>query len=162
MNKDNKESRKILVTAYSYSGNTRDVAKIIAKSLGGDFRGIIPKNKYPSSYTKALKRSKVEIGIKKEVELIERVDATDYDIVFVGTPNWYSTMAPPVRTFLAQNDFNGKTVIPFVTHGGGGKVNCLKDMIELAQGAEIIEGFALYGSDVNEKNVNKELDKINF
>lgn len=153
---------KILVTAYSYSGNTRDAAKIIAKSLGGDFRGIIPMEKYPSSYTKALKRSKVEIEIKKEVELLEQVDVSDYDVIFVGTPNWYSTLAPPVRTFLAQNDFRGKTVIPFASHGGGGKANCLKDMAELAVGANIVDGFALSGDDVNEQNVIAKIKEINF
>jgi len=157
-----KEIKKILVTAYSFSGNTRDAAKIIAKKLGGDFRAILPKNKYPKSYTETLARSKVEIGIKKEPELQEQVDISDYDVIFVGTPNWFSTLAPPVRTFLADNDFKGKTVIPFATHGGGGRANCTKDMAELAEGAKIIEGFALHGNEISEQAVSAQINKINI
>lgn len=44
----------------------------------------------------------------------------DYRIIFIGTPNWFKTFAPPVMSFLKQHDFTGKIVIPFCTHGGGG------------------------------------------
>ncbi len=58
----------------------------------------------------------------------------DYDVIAVGTPTWWYTMAPAVRTFLHQNDFSGKTVISFATNGGW-PGHVIKDMQKTCQGA---------------------------
>ena len=71
-----------------------------------------------------------------------------YDVVFIGSPNWWSTIAPPVATFLTKGDFSGKTVIPFVTHGGGGIARCEADMKKLCPGSTLLKGFAINGSTV--------------
>jgi len=157
-----KNEEKILVSAYSYSGETRDMAKIISKTVGGDFKAIIPKKAYPESYTKALERSEIEIKIEKEPKLKDPVDISQYDTIFIGSPNWFKTIAPPVRTFLNQNDFTGKKVVPFATHGGGGEPKCLADIAELAKGADIIEGFSLNRDKISLTNIKKCLKKIGF
>ena len=54
-------------------------------------------------------------------------------------------MAPPVATFLAENNFEGKIVVPFVTHGGGGGYSIDKDMAQLAKGANVLSSFVVYG-----------------
>ena len=46
------------------------------------------------------------------------VSVKDYDVIAVGTPTWWYTMAPAVLSFVKAQDFNGKTVIPFMTNGG--------------------------------------------
>ena len=73
-----------------------------------------------------------------------------YDVIFVGTPNWWSTMAPPVLTFLSSYDFSGKTIIPFVTHGGGGMARCESDMRKACPKAAFGKGGAFSGRSIKE------------
>ena len=77
----------------------------------------------------------------------------DYDVIFVGTPNWCSTVARPVATFLSENNFEGKTIVPFVTHGGGGMSRCESDIQKLASGAKFVKGIAIRGEKVVESEV---------
>ena len=51
----------------------------------------------------------------------DNVDLNSYDTVYLGSPIWWGTMAPPVMIFLSENDLDGKTILPFTTHGGGGR-----------------------------------------
>jgi len=138
---------KILIAYYTRSGNTEKVANQIKKLIGGVLFRIEVVNEYPASYQEVLKISKVEIDnhykppIKRFVENIAQ-----YDIVFVGTPNWYSTMAPPVTTFLSMHDLSDKKIIPFATHGGGGEARCLTDIRQMSSQATVLEGIAIYGS----------------
>ncbi|MDL2297229.1 NAD(P)H-dependent oxidoreductase, partial [Bacteroidales bacterium OttesenSCG-928-E04] len=107
--------KKILVVYYSWSEgkNTETVARFIQKNTGGDIFEIIPVNDYPDDYQACVDQAKKEINegfkpaLKTKVENIE-----SYDIIFIGTPNWWSTMAPPVATFLSEHNLKGKTVIP--------------------------------------------------
>ena len=75
---------------------------------------------------------------------IKNKDISSYDVIFVGTPAWWYTMAPPVMTFLAENNFEGKTIIPFITHGGGGAYTIAADMGKLAKGAKVLTPFVVY------------------
>ena len=140
---------KILIVYYTRSGNTEKFATRIKNIVGGDLFRIEEVNKYPASYQDVLKVSKIEIDnqekppIKGLVENIEQ-----YQIVFVGTPNWYGTMAPPVATFLSMHDLSEKTVIPFATHGGGGEQRCLTDIRKNCSQASVLEGMVFYGSQV--------------
>ncbi len=54
----------------------------------------------------------------------------EYDIIFIGFPNWWGTMPMPILTFLESYKLEGKIVIPFCTHGGGGEQNCFKDFVK--------------------------------
>ena len=155
------DKEKILVTAYSYAGATRDMAKIIAKSTGGEFRAIIPKKPYPESYTEVLRKIDIEIRLKKERKLESEIDVSGYDTIFIGSPNWYGSVAPPVRTFLMNNDFTGKKIVPFATRGGGG-AKCMNEIVELAEGAEALEGLALSSREVDKKSVDAWLKKIGY
>jgi flavodoxin len=55
-------------------------------------------------------------------------DMAQYDTIFIGTPNWFNKIAPAVASFLAENDFSGKTVVPFCTHGGNGAARVAADL----------------------------------
>lgn len=76
----------------------------------------------------------VNEGYKPDIRPLE-YDVADYDVIAVGTPTWWYTMAPAVKTFLEANDFTGKTVIPFMTNGGW-PGHVIKDMKQAAKGAE--------------------------
>ena len=114
------ENKKILVAYFSWSGNTKVIAEKIHTQVGGDIFRIEPVTPYPDDY------QTTAYGIAKEQKEnnihppIKNTDVSSYDIIFVGTPAWWYTMAPPVMTFLEQNIFEGKTIILFVTNGGGG------------------------------------------
>lgn len=111
---------KILVVYFSHSGNTRTVAEQITRSTGADLFEIQPQEAYPTDYHSVVNQAKKEINTNHRPALKNDVQDFDkYDIIFIGSPNWWSTIAPPVATFLERHDFSGKTIVPFMTHGGG-------------------------------------------
>ena len=140
-------SLKILIAYYTRTGNTENFAKQIKNHIGGDLFRIEEANKYPLRYQDVLKVSKVEIDnqIKPPIKgLVENID--QYEIIFIGTPNWYGTMAPPVATFLSKHNLSEKKLIPFATHGGGGEQRCLTDISQMCSQSTVLQGLALYGS----------------
>jgi len=82
-------------------------------------------------------------------KLTGRVDGMDeYDVVFLGYPNWWGTMPMPVFTFLEAYDFTGKTIVPFCTHGGSGMGHSEGDIKKLCPAAKIAKGLAIHGGSV--------------
>jgi len=140
---------KALIIYFSHSGNTRKIANVIHNVVGGDIAEIRPLEPYPSNYNAVVEQAKRELHsgyIPKLRTSAENVSA--YDVVFVGSPNWWHTIAPPVISFLSQSDLAGKTIIPFVTHGGGGLGRSAADIAELCPNSTVREGIALFGADV--------------
>lgn len=157
------EPGKILIAYYSWSGNTRFAAEQIQKLTGGTLFEIKPVKAYPSEYSACVDQAKKECRDEFKPELATKVeDFSKYDVIFVGTPNWWSTMAPPVRSFLAGYDFSGKTVIPFVTHGGGGMARCERDMRKVCPKAAFGKGGAFSGGSIRNAAdaLNKWVDEV--
>ncbi len=129
---------KVLVVYYSATGSTKGVAEAIAKSTGGDLFEIQPKEPYTDddlNWTNDNSRvsREHENENEREVELVSTsVDNWDsYDTVFIGYPIWWGIAAWPVDNFVKDNDFTGKTVIPFCTSassGIGDSGNLLEEM----------------------------------
>lgn len=146
---------KVLIVYYSWSGNTRRVAETIREVVGGDLVELVPEDAYPKSYKETVEQAKREIkaGFKPPLKTkIERIE--DYDLVFVGSPNWWGTIAPPVATFLSQHDFSGKIVVPFCTHGGGGKQRVIETIKNMCPKSKILPELAVSGDggkDLREK-----------
>ena len=137
----------ILIAYYSWSGDTQKIAEHIVELVGGTLFRIEPVEKYSRNYQEVLKVSKVEIKNGFKPPLTKAVDnINQFDSIFIGSPNWYSTIAPPVATFLSQYDLSGKTVVPFVTHGGGGVAHCITDIKKMCPNSDTLEGFVIYGS----------------
>ncbi len=156
--------KKILVAYYSWGGNTKVIAEYIHKAVGGSIFEITPKEPYSTSYPVVVAKAKMEIANGEGRELAASVpNIADYDIIFLGTPNWWGTMAPPVRAFLSSHDLNGKKIYPFVTHGSGGLQNVHSDMKKFAPSLDISDSpLALYGDNVqkSETDVHAWLRKI--
>lgn len=143
------KGRKVLVAYFSWSGNTRELAGQIAEAAGADIYEIVPAKAYPSDYNTCVAQAKREKQEAARPALKGKLPATkNYDIVFVGFPNWWGTMPMPVATFLDKIDLKGKTVIPFVTHGGGGRQQCIADFRKAAAEADVIEGPVMEGTAV--------------
>ena len=121
------ETGKTLVVYYSASGNTERVAKDIAEAAGADLFEIVPTEVYTSedlNWTNSDSRVSREHDDEslRDVPLTttEVPDWDSYDTVFIGYPIWWGIAAWPVDTFVKNNDFTGKTVIPFATSSSSG------------------------------------------
>lgn len=130
---------KKLVAYYSWSnGNTKRIAEKMAKELEAELCRIDTVEPYKGSHNEVVDQEQEEVnrGYKPEIKPLG-VDLSDYDVVAIGTPTWWYTMAPAVSTFLSSNDWSGKKVIPFMTNGGW-PGHVIEDMIQACKGAKII------------------------
>jgi flavodoxin len=144
---------KTLVAYYTYSpdGVTKKTAEAISELTGGDMFAIEPVDSYPTDMQACIAKAKEEIdaGYQPPIKALCD-DLASYDTVFVGSPNWCSTIAPPLATFIGKQDFSGKKVAPFLTFGGSGVGKCLEDVASLASGATVLDVIGVKASDVGE------------
>ena len=173
-------NKKILVVYFSKTGeqygvgnitegNTAIVAKMIAEVTKADIFEVKLKNDtYPTAYKALTEVALAEKKANARPEIAENViNFADYDVVFIGSPNWWSDMPMALYTFMEANDWSGKIVAPFVTHEGSG-LSSIPSKIKTTTNAEILEGFAIYGHVAqNEREQAKEnvlnwLNKLGF
>ena len=157
-------NKKVLVAYFSWGGNTKFIAEKIHNSTGGDMFRIETAVPYPEDYNEAaygVAKKQHEEGTKPQLK--GNGDVSSYDVIFVGTPAWWYEMAPAVKTFLSENNFEGKTIVPFITHGGGGKYTIAEDMGKMTN-AKTLEPLVVYGKgDSNTDTQIKEwLNKLGF
>ena len=146
---------KTLIVYYSLFQNTANLALEIAIQTGGTIRELIPDKNYSFDYNTAAKevRNQISRGFcPKLISGSEPID--DYQTIFVGSPNWFKTLAPPVMSFLKQHNFEGKTVIPFCTHGGGGFGKIENDIAEECSKSIILPGIVVNGTVTSEEVTN--------
>ena len=152
--------KKVLVAYYSYSGNTENVAKKIQNITNGGLFEIVPKKAYSKNYNEVVNIAQEEKQKDIKPELVDNGNVKDYDIIFVGTPVWWYTMAGPVKTFLSKNDFKGKTIVPFCTHGGGGASSTYADIQKLAPDAKVTEGYTSYENSAKDSEITEWINKL--
>jgi len=146
---------------YSHSANTRKLTKVIEQETGGIICELLPEKAYPSDYNTVVEQAKKEIQTGFHPKLKTKVeDLASYDAVFVGTPNWWSTIAPPVATFLESYDLSGKNVVPFCTHGGGGSGHIEATVKKLCPDSTVLSALSVYGGVANDSQVESWLKKI--
>jgi flavodoxin len=139
----------ILVAYFSHSGNTREIANQIHKSVGGDIFEIQSVKKYPDDYDAVVEQAKQELDSGFKPELKTKVkNIKSYDLVFIGYPVWWGTFPAPVKTFLSEYDFSGKTIAPFCTHEGSSLGRSVTDISKLCPKSALLNGAAIRGSVV--------------
>lgn len=156
---------KVLVAYFSHSGNTREVARQISEATGGDLFEIVPATPYPTEYRAVVDQGKKEIEAGVRPALKNPVgDLSQYDVIFVGSPCWWATIAPPVATFLTSCDLAGKTVVPFMTHEGSRMGRSEEDIRKLCAGATLLGGLPLRGGAVKDSRdvVRKWVQGLNL
>lgn len=162
---------KALVVYYSFSnGNTRKYAERLAGALGADIARVETVEPYPpyggsDSPVVAQGEREVREGFRPRIVPLG-VDVAGYDVVAVGTPTWWFTMAPAMLTFLESQEWEGKTVVPFMTHGGW-PGHVLDDIRACCEGARFAEGFEIQfdsqgGSVLNtrEADIDAWIDRV--
>lgn len=144
------------ITAYfSYTEHTRGIAKMIHQHIGGELFEIKPVAPYSLDYDTTERQANKEASEGFQPELADTcATLSDAELILIGTPNWFNTMASPVRTFLAMNDFTDKKIAIFCTNGGGGLGHIEADIHALCSGAILLPSLNLYedgGKDVEKK-----------
>ena len=133
-------------------GNTAKLASWIQQEVGGDLHSIVVEEPYSSDYDQSLDRAADGKAENARPALASHVDnMEDYDIVFLGFPNWWYTLPMPVLTFVEEYDWSGKTVVPFVTHGTGGLSSTIRDLTAaLPEDVTILEPIGVYRPEVDD------------
>lgn len=130
-------------------GNTEVIAEYIHEFDGADLFKVEPACEYPADYMQCIDVAKKEQKSDARPEIKETLKSIDqYDIIYIGFPNWWGTLPMPMFTQLEQLDFTGKVVKPFVTHEGSGFGISQKDLKKLCSGADIRKGLSIPGAKV--------------
>lgn len=152
-------------SASLVTGNTAIMAGYVEEVTGGDLFSIVVTNPYPSDYDECLNRANREKSQNARPELKYSVENMDeYDIVFLGYPNWWYTIPMAVHTFLESYDFEDKTVIPFCAHGTGGLASTVRDIRSAIPKATVLDALGISRSDMRnaETKVKSWLNNLGF
>lgn len=135
---------KTLVAFFTRSGNTQVIAGTLHRLLGAQIFQIRPLRAYPDDYEETVEQARQERDRGYEPPLETRVPGfASFATVYLGFPIWGETTPPVIRSFLKAHDWSGKTLQPFITHGGYGPGNSMAILRSHAPGARIEEPFVL-------------------
>lgn len=138
------KSKNIQVIYFSKTGNTKKIAEYIHDIVGGDIVEITAKSPYPEDYdeTTELAKKEKDEGIFPEIH-VDTSNLESAEVVFLGSPCWFSDISSPVKTFLKEHDLAGKTIVPFITHGGSGiGEETISTIKEMCPNATVLDGQA--------------------
>jgi len=149
------KDKNVLIVYLSRTKNTKAIAEIIHKNVGGTLLTLELQTPYPEDYKKIVAQVAKENETGFLPPLKTRIDnVAKYDIVFIGFPTWGMQLPPPMKSFLTQYDLKGKTVVPFNTNAGYGIGSSFETVKQLAPSSKILDGFSTQGG--------KERDGIYF
>jgi flavodoxin len=147
--------KKVFVTYFTHSGNTKTVAEKICEQLNAEIFELKTVDIYPVKYNLVVDQAKKEITNNYRPELLStKENFNEYDIIVIGYPIWWYTCPMVIFTFLEQYDFKGKTILPFCTHEGSGLSTSVEDIKKSVPTAIVKEGLAIRGSKVKESDTN--------
>jgi flavodoxin len=130
-------------------GNTEVAVNMIQKLTGSDIFRIDTVKTYPEGYQETTEVAKEELRQNARPEISRHMaNIADYDLIYLGYPNWWGTMPMVMFTFLEAYDFEGKTVIPFCTHEGSGMGRSESDIKKLCSNARVLKGLPIKGGSV--------------
>ncbi|MGL5514549.1 MAG: flavodoxin, partial [Sporomusa sp.] len=158
---------KVLIAYFSWSGNTRGIAKEIQRQTGADLFEIECATAYSSDYNTVLDEAQRDQSKQARPKLKAYVEnMKQYDTLILGYPNWWASIPMPIASFLEEYDFSGKTIIPFCSHGGGSLGQSVTAISKLAPDSVIGKGLSVHYSGGSNLNVDVhkwlELNKIHI
>ena len=161
------EDNSAIVVDGKVLGNTQYVAMLIAENTGGDLYRIEPKTPYTTNHKDLVDLAKEEQNKNVRPEIKNKIsNFDDYDIIYVGYPIWWSDMPQILYTFFELYDFNGKTVIPFSTHGESGLAGTVSTIKSKLSGATVeSNAFTMSRNNMEQapeevKSWLKEIDRL--
>ena len=156
---------KSLVVYFSWSGNTENVAKSIQTQTNSDLFEIVPKTPYSDDYNTVVDLAQEEQKNNARPEIADVIENIEqYDVIYVGFPNWWGDMPMILYTFFDTYDLSGKTIAPFCTSGGSGLSNTVNEMKELEPNATVTSGLHIgsAASSNPDDAVSQWLNEIGF
>lgn len=130
-------------------GNTEVIAKKVQAIIGAELFEIHPLHEYPSKYDECTKLAKDELETNARPKIINIISHfEEYENIYLGYPNWCSTMPMCLWTFLESYDFTNKHIYPFCTHEGSGLGKSISDLNKICPNAIIHQGLDIFGSQV--------------
>lgn len=164
-NESDLEAGNVLIVYFSQTGNTETVANIIHDNVGGDIVKLETTEAYSSDYDELVDYAQQEQQEDAGPELstvIENIE--QYDTIFLGYPNWWGDMPMAIYTFLDTYDLSGKTIAPFITHGGSGLSGTPENIQEEELNASVTEGLAIDGDEASDssEDVVEWLNSLGF
>ncbi|MCM1312754.1 MAG: flavodoxin [Bacteroides sp.] len=150
--------KKSLVVFFSHTGenygvgnikkgNTHIIAEMIGDAAGASLFEIVPQKSYPhDSYDAVVEIARKEKDTHARPVIKGDIKVEDYDVIFIGYPNWWGDMPMPVYTFIERHDWKDKTVIPFCTHEGSGLSKTETYIADACRGATVGKGLAIKGT----------------
>ena len=158
-NQENTTSNgKVLIAYFSWAKHTEKMANVIKEQTGADVAEIVRVKDYPTDYNECTEVALEEKNNKERPEIKDLgVNLDDYDTIFVGYPNWWGDMPMPVYTFLEKNNFNGKTVIPFMTSYSSGTSGTFNTIKNIVNGANVLEGIHIYQRDIDNNDYENDM-----
>lgn len=147
---DANSGASIVVKNKDVLGNMQYMAMTIQEAIGGELFRIETKEKYPLEHETLVNQAKEEQNEEVRPELATHIENVEqYDMIFLGYPNWWGDMPQPLYTFLEEHDFSGKTIIPFNSHGGSGFSNTIEEIKKLQPNATVRDdGLSISRNDV--------------
>ena len=138
-----------LVVFYSKTDSTKTIAEHIKSLTNADLLQIEATEPYPKDYHRTCDIAKKEIDAGKVRDYKTEIpDLSKYTTVYVGSPCWWSHIAPPLKKFLQDHNLAGKTVVPFNTNLGSGMGDVESDIRSLCSQSDVKKGMAFWGSSV--------------
>ena len=147
---DANSGASIVVKNKDVLGNMQYMAMTIQEAIGGELFRIETTEEYPLEHETLVNQAKEEQNEDVRPELATYIENVEqYDIIFLGYPNWWGDMPQPLYTFLEEYDFSGKTIIPFNSHGGSGFSNTIEEIKKLQPNASVRDdGLCISRNDV--------------
>lgn len=137
---------RVLVAYFSRPGNTRVIAGLIHRLQKSGLFEIKPAIPYLEDYLETVDQARHETVRGFRPSLKEHLTSlASFKVIFLGFPIWGDTVSPLVRSFLATHDLSGKTIVPFITHGGYGVGGSLAVIRQDAPNAMVVDGVVMQG-----------------
>lgn len=157
-------NKRILVTYFSASGETKEKGDVLASSLNADTFEIVPSQKYTYedlNWRDRTSRSTREMQDEKSRPSIVKddLDLGQYDLIFVGYPIWWGVEPRVIDTFIDNHDFTGKIIVPFATSGGSGVKESVRHLRKTYPYLKILDGLLL-NFGVNYDEIIKVVENI--
>ena len=151
--------QKVLVLYYSQTGTTQTLAEELQKQLDADIERIEAVVPYDGDFQATIERSGEEMksGEVPEIKPIQ-ANLADYDVIFIGYPIWFGTYAMPIATLVKENDFAGKTIVPFCTFGSGGLGSSTEALKKALPKADIKQGYGVRQARI--EAASKEVERF--
>ena len=147
---------------YIEEGNTAIIADMIAEATSADKFEIVPEKEYPTDYNECIEIAQQEKRANARPAVKGDIAIEDYDVIFLGYPNWWGELPMCVYTFIEKHDWNGKTVIPFITHEGSGMGGTDSKIAKATAGSNTLvgKGLAVQGkvAQENRTSAKKSVD----